>query len=385
MRHVSIITTTHHNVGDDFVREGIVHLLQKVIGQMEIQLVHKHLPVTARPGCDWYHHWGVGEALNRVHPLLGLRGSRALDLLPLFPGSDRMLNCALLVQSGAPIYWTTPAGDCQNNEWWRPLIERRWIPRKDKVPFLNLAGGTCQHYHSDASEFATKPAVLDYVRKFHDLTALTTVRDRLSLEVLRHAGRVSSSLPCSSIFAVDRLSITPEPGQYVVLNYMRGGGHFEFGQSIDAAGWERNFTALVRRLARTEKCVLVCHNDKERAAARNLLPEIATFQSKDYQEYLRFYAGAKYGIMNRVHGAFALASLGKPAVVIGSDSRARMAGMIGLEDVFVNDATPEWLESQVDKLTRRMADFPAEMRERKTAAASQYIEGISRSLAAGTR
>lgn len=381
MQRVSIITTTRHNVGDDFVREGIVYLLQQVVGQLELQLIHKHLPVTARPACDWYHHAGVGEALTRVHPLLGLRGSRALDLLPLFPASDRVLNCDLLVQSGAPIYWTTPSGDCQNNEWWRPLIERRWLSRKHQAPFLNLAGGTCQHYHSDGSEFAAKPAVLDYVRKFHDLTVLTTVRDRLSLEVLRHAGRASPALPCTSIFAVNRLGIVPEAGQYVVLNYMRGGGHFEFGQPIDASAWERNFVSLVRRLARTEKCVLVCHDDKELAAARSLLPEISTFQSKDHQAYLRFYAGAKYGIMNRVHGAFALASLGKPAVVVGSDSRARMAGMIGLKDAFVNDATPEWLESQVDELSRRMADYPAEMQERKAGAAAQYIEAISRSLA----
>jgi hypothetical protein len=77
--------------------------------------------------------------------------------------------------------------------------------------------------------------------------------------------------------------------------------------------------------------------------ARRLLPEIATFHSPRHEDYLRCYAKARFGIVNRVHAAFALGSLGKPSVVIGADSRALMAEMIGLTSVFVNDATEEWL------------------------------------------
>lgn len=377
---VSVITTTRHNVGDDFVRDGLLHLIEQVIGPVREKHIHKHLPITARPEFDWYHLGGVARLLDRLDPRLGLRGSRGLDLLPLFPWSDRVLNCDVLIQSGAPVYWSTPDGDCQNNEWWRPLIERRWVPRANGRPFISLAGGTCQHFHSDGSEFAGRTAVLDYVRRFYDLTTLTTVRDELSVEVLRLAGRTAEALPCTSIFAVDRLGIRPRPGEYVALNYMSGGGHFEFGQPIDKAAWERRFTTFVRNLSKREKCVLACHNAKELADARRILPEVPVFFSGDYRSFLEFYAGAKFGVMNRVHGAFALASLGKPAMVIGADSRARMAEMIGLGCSFVNDATEEWLEHQAGVAARRVEDYPAEIAERKTRAKGRYVAALGPAL-----
>ena len=47
--NISIITTVNHNVGDDFVREGIIHVLtQKLKGhKLNFENIHKHSPVTA--------------------------------------------------------------------------------------------------------------------------------------------------------------------------------------------------------------------------------------------------------------------------------------------------------------------------------------------------
>ncbi len=47
------------------------------------------------------------------------------------------------------------------------------------------------------------------------------------------------------------------------------------------------------------------------------------YNKNNFVEYLRFYSRAKFGILNRVHGAFAMASFGRPSIVIGNDSRAK--------------------------------------------------------------
>ena len=62
------------------------------------------------------------------------------------------------------------------------------------------------------SEFAGREEVLDHIRRFYDMTALTTVRDELSLKDLGIAGRKGVMLPCTSIFAVDRLGIKASRG-----------------------------------------------------------------------------------------------------------------------------------------------------------------------------
>ena len=42
----SIITTVDHNVGDDFVREGLLYLLSSAGLVEDVELIHKHSPVT---------------------------------------------------------------------------------------------------------------------------------------------------------------------------------------------------------------------------------------------------------------------------------------------------------------------------------------------------
>ncbi len=375
MTRVSIITTVQHNVGDDFVREGLLYLLEKQCGRVREQLIHKHLPITARPEFSWIHDQGLDHWFDRKRPgRPTLRLTNTIDrLLPVFPWSDRIRRCDLLLQSGAPIYWAHSIKDCKDNEWWWPLIERRWANKSGGRPFLNLAGGTCQRWGSDGSEFADRPATLAYIRRFFDLATLTTVRDALSVRVLELAGRVAQALPCSSIFAVDRLGIEPAKGEYVALNYMPGGGHYAFGQSIHSHAWEREFVSFARKLAARTKCVLVCHDDKELREAQRLLPELDRFHSRDYVDYLRFYARARWGILNRIHGAFALASLGKPATVVGTDSRAQMTEMIGLRSIFVNQADMAWLEAEAVRLESESDHYARAMDLVKEAAKLQYI------------
>ncbi|MCJ8278797.1 MAG: polysaccharide pyruvyl transferase family protein [Rivularia sp. ALOHA_DT_140] len=323
---IAIITTVNHNVGDDFVREGIIYLLKQRFPEenLFIQNIHKHSPITSRYGFEWFRNLRVSRHVEKY--------------LPLKVTKDRILEADLLVQSGAPIYWCHPGeSHCADNEWFDPLIRRRYKKIKQKAPFINLAGGSCQRYHSDGDEFISSQKDIDYVKEFYDFAKVTTVRDTLAKNILNSLSLDAPVIPCSSIFARNNLAIEPETPSFVALNYMRGGAHFSFGQNISPDEWEKTFREFYQKIKNQEKCIFVCHNQAEVKEAKKIDPNANIFISKDYIDYIKLYAKAKFGIMNRVHGAFMLGSFGRPSFVIGTDSRACMAEEIGLRHAFVND------------------------------------------------
>ena len=306
-------------------------------------------------------------------------------MLPLSLATDSVLGCDLLVQAGAPVYWSHAGNECQDNEWWGPLLERRWIPASAGKVLINLAAGTCQTWASDGAEFVGRRKMLDYVRRFHDLAALTTVRDLLGAHVLSLAGRTVELLPCTSLFAVDRLGIAPEHGAYVVFNYRRPTVRDTFGATVDADAWQRHFVTFVSRLASTTPCVMVCHDRGEFDSARRMLPGVRRFHSPNYADYLRVYAGARWGIVNRVHAGFALASLGKPAAIVGFDSRARMGPLVGVDAAYVDAADDRWLADTARRLGADDGRFAATIAALKQDAAARYEVLLRGAIEEGSR
>ena len=360
---VAIITTVDHNVGDDFVREGIKYLLRNHLKNqhVEFQYIHKHSPITSRYGFEWFRIYGLSSKVDKIIPLSFTR--------------DRIVEADWVVQSGAPVYWCHDGAHCYSNEWYSPLIEKRFVKSKNKK-LLNLAAGTCQKYHSDGSEFCDH--CKDYIKAFSQLSSLNTVRDSLAKVVLKDIGISAPVIPCSSIFAIDEFGLKNEGNDYVAVNYMRGGAHYIFGQKIDSDKWENEFSKFYFEIKKRERVVISCHSQKEFNTAKKLDPSGEIFFKKnDYGAYMRFYSRAKYGIMNRVHGALMLASFGKPSIVIGNDSRVRMANEIGLETLFVNDADYQVLMHQYEYLKSGANNYKERFIAIKEKAYEDYMKALS--------
>lgn len=363
--NISIITTVNHNVGDDFVREGIKYLLRQYFKNEKItfQNIHKHSPITARYGFEWFRNFRLSKRVDRI--------------IPKTWSKDRVFEADILVQSGAPVYWCheTGGGHCCDNEWYQPLIKERFSQNKN-VKLLNLAAGTCQKYHSDGSEFCDKCNA--YIKEFYELAAVTTVRDTLAKAVLANIGIDVPVIPCTSIFAIDEHDLKSEGAEYVVVNYMKGGAHYTFGQNIDFQKWENEFKKFYFELKEKERVVISCHNQKEVNEALALDPKAEIFYQKDdYLAYMKFYRKAKFGIMNRVHGAFLMASYGKPSIVIGNDSRAKMAAEIGLKHYFVNDVDSEILNKEYEYLKQGADNFSERFKTIKNKAFADYMKAFS--------
>lgn len=365
MKTVAIITTVDHNVGDDFVREGIKYLIRQTFKNTPIEFlhVHKHSPITTRKHFEWFRY---------------LRLSRKVDkLLPLGLTKGRILEADIVIQSGAPVYWChdSDQSHCCDNEWYEPLIKRRFEKNK-KAKLINLAAGSCQRYHSDGTEFCDRCNA--FIREFYELSTLTTLRDNLSQKILGHIGLEAQVIPCSSIFAIDEHGITNGGEEYVVVNYMKGGAHYTFGQNIDFEKWQREFRKFYFELKQTENVTFSCHNQKEVDEALEIDPDANIFYEKDdYVAYLRFYSKAKYGIMNRVHGAFILGSFGKPSILIGNDSRAKMFSEIGMDSIFVNDASYEVLKQNLEFIQSGANNFADRFQKIKNQARADYMKALS--------
>lgn len=349
----AIITTLSYNVGDDFVREGILYLLQQRFGSFYQAFIHKHIPITVRPEWEWFYSCGLSSLLDKLPRARGLFWSRTIDRLPENPATDKILTADLLVQSGAPVYWK----GAHTNEWFEPLIRKRYCSITRSVPFLNIGAGTCLPYKSDGSEILADHNNTCYIKELYALSTITTVRDKLSQYILSQLGLKAPVLPCPSIFARDNLMIDPKKPEYIALNFMPLGGHLDFGQQISTARWEKTFVDFYRLISNREKVVFVCHDKREYVHARRIAPEAQYFIGNNAREYLEFYSRAKYFIGCRVHGAFATGSFGRPAFVIGNDTRAHMTEQIELANVFVKDVTTELLMLSACIMEKNLTDY----------------------------
>lgn len=365
---VSVITTVRHNVGDDFVREGILHLLQPLVDPDRVELIHKHSPVTAVYGWEGVRNHHLSQI---AEPVLRLANAR-----------NRVSDADLLVQSGAPVYWCHPGeAHCADNEWYDPLVRKRFLADRRGRKFLNIAGGSCQRYHSDGSELDSCPKCRTYIREFFDACNLTVLRDKLAQVMLGKAGRSAEVLPCTSIFARDYLDIKPLPGEYIVLNFMENGGHYTFGQTIDREAWRSQFRELADMAGKMGEVVIACHTREEERLAKAVVPELKSFLvPDDHIGFMKFYARARFGIVNRVHAAFMMASLGKPATVIGNDSRALMIENLNLSSCFVGDVAEVGVESIVENVAGRVATYADEIEAVREACRGRYAALISAAL-----
>lgn len=368
LNRASIITTVRHNIGDDFVREGIISVLTDAANIDKIELIHKHSPVTAVYGKE---------------KLRSLRVSRVVEpILRVIGAKNRVSDADVLIQSGAPVYWCHPGGPhCADNEWFDPLIRKRFLEDRRDRKFLNLAGGSCQRYHSDGSEVNSCSKCQSYIAEFFDACDLTLLRDSLARRMINNAGRDADVLPCTSIFARDYLNITPLKGEYIVVNFMENGGHYTFGQNIDTLKWRRNFASLVKKLQSHGRVVAACHTSNEEKQAKEIVSDIQTYIVPDeHVAFMNFYAGARFAIVNRVHAGFMMASFGKPTAVIGNDSRALMIENLNLRSHYVEDVNDELIDKMIDELLRQEHSYQEEIEEIRFKTRKAYIEKVSEAL-----
>lgn len=377
MKNAALITTCNHNIGDDMVREGILYLLAETGNSYRADCIHKHFPVTVRARLNWLQTSGISGTLERISRRIALSLSRSIDRLPSNAQTDKILRADVLIQCGAPVYWCFGNGDgAHRNEWYGPLMKNRYASLEKRIPFLIIGAGSCQPYGDSGSVCSTNEDSRAYIMDLHSMADRSIVRDPLAGEILSALGLEALLLPCPSLFARDRFGIDPGPVEYVAVNFMPRGGHYLLGQQIRTTRWRREFGLFLRACSARVPLVLACHNREEHAIAGKYFSELPRRHLHSVEEALHFYSRAGGYIGSRVHGAMAVASFGRPAFVVGNDTRVRTVEPIGCSHSFVEQTDARILEMVLSRLVSEQNQFAGHIERIREETCARYCESL---------
>jgi polysaccharide pyruvyl transferase WcaK-like protein len=340
---VGLITTLNTNIGDDFIREGIVNVLKETFrrGDVELVPVNKHHPYTVYPSCHPIHM----RDLARFLPIGESRIRSTANALFSRLGYSRFDSCDLIIQCGAPVFWH----GCSQNEWAKPIWHDVVGRLSKHIPVLNLAAGSCYPWERQ-QDVLELPEDVEYIKSILGYCRLTTVRDSVARALCTSLGTDTPKIPCSAFLAARGKKADLDDSGYILFNYMQGGGHYDWDQGINPKEWEATVRTLIARLERRHKVAFLCHDEKEHALAKELAPELPIFFPTSPDEYFQCASQAKFAICNRMHASVGMAGLGIPSVAVCTDTRLLMVAELGLPVHYVKEATSEVLEEETEGL-----------------------------------
>jgi len=333
---IGLITSINTNIGDDLIRTGIQKLLRSAFGKkVEFVFLNKHRPL------DAFALPHVESSLRRLP--VGATKARNLAARLVHPFRTNIFSqCDMIVQCGAPVFFP----DSYRAEWALPVWDLIIGDLYKKIPIFNLAAGSCYPWEAQPAAF---PEGRDraFARMILERSRLTTCRDDLAQALCAELGFKLPAIECTAFLAArDSIVAAPQDRRKLILvNYMKGGGHFSWGQEIDASNWETTFRQLIARLSKLGDVAFLAHNAKELAAHQNMFPDARHIQPASVEHYFELSGQVRLGVFNRLHAAVGWAGAGVPTIAIGTDTRMKMAEKIGIPAYYVRDCSAQQLES----------------------------------------
>lgn len=328
---IGLITTLSTNIGDDFIREGIVYICRTLKPDVEFEMVNKHAPYTVYPA--WHPVAWAGmlpKKKNSVASLLSKLTARAR--------LSKFEDCDAIIQCGAPVYWY----GCHTAEWAQVLWKGVAARLAKKIPVLNVAAGSCYPWE-DIPEKLSDQKDIEYIRFIHGICRKTFVRDTKSHEILSGLGLDNELLPCTAFLAALPYRHMERTNEFVFLNFMPGSSHYDFNQGISADAWSQTMKGFIDKARGSHPLAFICHNEKEYHEARKLAPDVQAFWPKSVSDYFTLAARGRVGIFNRMHASVGFAGLGIPSIAIGADTRMLMVRQIGLRTAYAKEVDADYL------------------------------------------
>jgi hypothetical protein len=335
---VGMVTTTNTNIGDDFIRKGILVLLENLFKDkiLDIKMINKHTPF---------------NIYKRYNPI------RLVELLPVGRrkfytilnkisdtyGKTIFDDREIIIQCGTPVIWP----GCSNAEWVKPIWYNAIKKNKEKSLCLNLAAGSCFPFKNQNIDLLTLDD-RNYLNNIFNYCHLTIVRDKLAKNILENlVNEKINILPCTAFLSGFNFPKAQDENETILINYMEGAGHYDWGQDIDKEKWENIIKKFISKYKNKYKIVFLAHNKKEFDLAKSLDKDLKRIWPKTSDEYFNSVNNVRVAICNRMHASVAMASLGIPSVAVCTDSRLKMVEEVGLPAFYVKDLDYNELEENV--------------------------------------
>jgi len=254
-----------------------------------------------------------------------------------------------------------------------------WPPNPGK-PVLNLAAGTSAGTPSQLKRVLTDRKVVNFLKMAVRRAAITTVRDKYAQEILREIGFEVPLLPCTSILAAKGAGIAPQPPDFVAVNVMQSAVHVARGQPVDGDRWISTIRAVIPEIEKHYKVIFIAHSADEERLAAWLFPGRKRFFSKDPRALLELYSRAIFGICNRVHSAAAIATFGRPVILVGGDTRINVIEQFGMPALDHREVGARELLEAVRDLESNYDRYVQILDERAALTAREHLKRIRSSL-----
>jgi len=167
--------------------------------------------------------------------------------------------------------------------------------------------------------------LLDRISK-SELIDIATTRDRSAYDRLNEYGIKSDILPCpAGLCSRCNGPMIDKPKQYYCLSftdinpYIVNGNNFIIYQYYDLCKW---IVSYLLTNAKQEEIKVIAHSVIDIDIAKRLFPNIDILYSSNYRDYYTWYSNCKLFIGNRVHGSICALSHRSPAIFIGTDERS---------------------------------------------------------------
>ena len=271
--NILLISDVNYNVGDYFIREGVIHLLETALSDTEI-----HFDIMGMHEAEYIRSPEGQRILERAD--LGVQAG-----MPFFWNQNYSIHPTF---KKIPIpfakrveYKTTPKIMAATDALWKDGLIRLGT----RCALLGI--GSVQPYHDTAKDIYS-PELLQFAKETASNAVAISVRDNMTSDFLDMCEIPHVKLTCPSIFARKRLHPGSGEKRYVVINYMDGGGPYHFDYRINKRAWRKtmvNFRSWLEE-EKKEQVVFSCHNQDDLDLTRDHFKGADTFFSKDYRDYL---------------------------------------------------------------------------------------------------
>jgi len=377
MLKIAILGHRTGNIGHLFMAEGVENIVKEVFKNKKYDIIRyeQHNPLSIYN--NFLKHVSLSSGSRLTNSIKNILNQDNISKFIWKKYSEHLNKIYVAIASGGPNVIKNPNSSVDMKLIFHHMHGAFYY---NKVPVFNLSNGSCfslENIPNELSENAKKfwKIALKYCK-------VTTVRDKIAEKLLESIGYRSSLIPCPGILSgLTFEKFKEKEKKYIIINYQEKGANEDWGCNVDKYKWKKIIQETINRLLKNHKVILLCHNDYEENIAKKLnIANVNIVYPKTLQEYGKIILSAKVGLVSRIHAAIALAGIGVPSVVIGTDTRLETVKLIGLRTIFVKDAKSDYLVSEVEDLINIVNTENVRLHDVREYARDSYVNLIENNL-----
>jgi hypothetical protein len=332
---IALLSHRGGNIGHDFMAAGMNEAVIEAFGR-DVEVVHfeQHRPFDVYAPTHWvriFNHLKHGR--HRAIRNVLVNGSVRKWLWRHLPD----MPFGLAVACGGP---NIVPGAAKIPEMHLLLHHMNGAFAQRGVSFVDAGVGAA--FPLEGVKRLDDAQDIEFYKAAFGYTTHVSVRDAVAKTVCDDLDVVATLIPCGAIGAgrlFERLAPPRSDGRHIVINFQALGANTDWGQGVDRSAWRSTVRAVVDELSKRHAVRFLAHSRAEAALVAEFACDFPCDTPDDLESYAAAIAGAKAGFVSRIHAAIALAGIGVPSLVVGTDTRLGTVKEMKLPTCPVKQAT----------------------------------------------